>query len=176
MAMTGSGSARLTVVLEGANLWPSRGAVQLAARAQRRGEELSLVLIDLDGFKQVNDSLGHPEGDRLLRRVGSILRNEVRRGEVCGRIGGDEFAVALTGGFVEATNARDRLVTALCQAGISATGGLATSGPAGRLRRLYADADAQLLAAKRRRVNRRASPVSLPSTKEVVSNSQPGHE
>ena len=142
-----------------------RAAVQLAARAQRNREPLALVLLDLDRFKEVNDRLGHPVGDRVLRRVGLVLRREARKGEVCGRIGGDEFALVLTGGLAEASAARDRLIAALNWAGISASAGIAVSREGRRLRHLYADADAALLAAKRARLSH-----ASPQRKEVQSN------
>ncbi|MBK7862497.1 MAG: GGDEF domain-containing protein [Archangiaceae bacterium] len=149
-----------------------RAAVQLAARAQRTGEALALVLLDLDQFKEVNDRSGHPEGDRVLRRVGMVLRREVRQGEVCGRIGGDEFALVLTGGLTDAALARDRLVAALREAGVSASGGIAVSRGGRRLRHLYADADAALLAAKRGRPRASALPRVHSRWKEVESNDQ----
>lgn len=149
-----------------------RCAVQLAARAQRTGNALALILLDLDRFKEVNDQLGHPEGDRVLRRVGQVLRREVRQGEVCGRIGGDEFAVVLTGGLGDATLVRDRIVTALRAAGISASSGIAVARGGQRLRHLYADADAALLAAKVARPRAVGSSVLRSSRKEVESNDE----
>ncbi|MDQ2631780.1 MAG: GGDEF domain-containing protein [Actinomycetota bacterium] len=63
------------------------------ARHDRHGREFALVLIDLDGFKQVNERYGHLEGDRLLAEIGSSLRKEVRGEDSVFRQGGDEFAV-----------------------------------------------------------------------------------
>lgn len=63
------------------------------SRHQRHGREFALVLLDLDGFKQVNERYGHLEGDRLLAEIGSSLRKEVRREDSVFRQGGDEFAV-----------------------------------------------------------------------------------
>lgn len=63
------------------------------ARHTRHGREFALVLIDLDGFKQVNERYGHLEGDRLLAEIGGSLRKEVRGGDSVFRQGGDEFAV-----------------------------------------------------------------------------------
>jgi diguanylate cyclase (GGDEF)-like protein len=64
-------------------------------RAQRTGRNVSLVLGDLDHFKQVNDRLGHPRGDEVLRRAGEILRSTNRRIDLAARVGGEEFAVLL---------------------------------------------------------------------------------
>lgn len=63
------------------------------ARASRRGETFSLLLIDLDQLKGVNDRLGHPVGDAVLRSVGRLLVESSREGDVIARIGGDEFAL-----------------------------------------------------------------------------------
>jgi diguanylate cyclase (GGDEF)-like protein/PAS domain S-box-containing protein len=70
-------------------------AVLRAGRYPRH--ELALFLVDLDGFKQVNDSRGHQAGDRLLKQVGTRLRRIAREGEMVSRIGGDEFALLIEG-------------------------------------------------------------------------------
>jgi diguanylate cyclase (GGDEF)-like protein len=64
-------------------------------RARRYGHGLTLVFFDVDDFKQVNDTYGHPEGDRVLRLVARLVRDGLRRSDLAGRMGGDEFAVAL---------------------------------------------------------------------------------
>jgi diguanylate cyclase (GGDEF)-like protein len=68
---------------------------QSCVRSSRYGWAFTLVLADLNGFKQVNDSLGHAIGDDLLRQFGLALRRSIRSGDVAARIGGDEFAVIL---------------------------------------------------------------------------------
>jgi diguanylate cyclase (GGDEF)-like protein len=65
------------------------------ARAGRSGEPLSVLVLDLDSFKQVNDLQGHLAGDRLLRNVSKSWSSALRESDVLGRIGGDEFAVIL---------------------------------------------------------------------------------
>jgi diguanylate cyclase (GGDEF)-like protein len=64
-------------------------------RAQRYSHDLALVFLDVDRFKAINDTLGHPVGDRVLRLLADLLREGVRGTDIAGRMGGDEFAVAL---------------------------------------------------------------------------------
>ncbi len=63
------------------------------ARAERQGSRLAVLCLDLDGFKDVNDSLGHPIGDALLREVGARIKESAREADVVARLGGDEFAI-----------------------------------------------------------------------------------
>jgi diguanylate cyclase (GGDEF)-like protein len=65
------------------------------ARSRRDGTTGALLMLDLDNFKAVNDSYGHPAGDTLIEEVAGVLRRRTREGDVLGRLGGDEFAVAL---------------------------------------------------------------------------------
>ena len=64
-------------------------------RAQRYDHGLTIVFFDLDRFKEINDTLGHMEGDRVLHRLGTLASSMLRGSDVAGRMGGDEFAVLL---------------------------------------------------------------------------------
>lgn len=71
-------------------------ALRTAMKAGARSQPPALLLLDLDRFKQVNDTLGHLTGDDVLIRVGETIASAVRGGDVASRLGGDEFAVLLT--------------------------------------------------------------------------------
>ncbi len=66
---------------------------QVLRRSQRRPIPLAVMLIDLDGFKQVNDQLGHETGDQVLRTIGERLRSIARESDFVARLGGDEFVL-----------------------------------------------------------------------------------
>jgi diguanylate cyclase (GGDEF)-like protein/PAS domain S-box-containing protein len=70
---------------------------EAGARQRRRGEPFSVLLLDLDRFKEVNDTLGHPAGDRLLTEVASRLKTLLRETDALARLGGDEFAIVQAG-------------------------------------------------------------------------------
>jgi diguanylate cyclase (GGDEF)-like protein len=124
------------------------------ARASRNGRPLALCLLDLDGFKGVNDRLGHPAGDEVLRAVARIL-DESRVADDCFRIGGDEFAVLMPNtSRDEATVAAQRIAekvlgAALGEGGIGVSFGIA-GGDDRDSDSLLAAADQELLAAKDR--------------------------
>lgn len=98
------------------------------ARARQAGTPLSLLYLDLDGFKAVNDTYGHLVGDALLQDVASLLRSSVRSSDVVARYGGDEFCLILPGASREkATEVLSRLREAFVslQPGISFSAGIA---------------------------------------------------
>jgi diguanylate cyclase (GGDEF)-like protein len=64
-------------------------------RADRYGSDLSLILLDIDHFKQVNDTYGHQQGDAVLRELAAVLHRTIRETDLLARYGGEEFAVLL---------------------------------------------------------------------------------
>lgn len=90
---------------------------QAIAHANRVNSHCALLYLDLDGFKQVNDSLGHDVGDELLREVGSRLTHCMRRSDCLCRLGGDEFAVIVDG---DVSPQRLRTIAALIVAEVAA--------------------------------------------------------
>jgi diguanylate cyclase (GGDEF)-like protein len=82
--------------------------------ARRHGNPLALLMVDLDHFKRVNDTLGHEAGDRVLRTLGAVLMTTCRSSDIAARVGGEEFVVLLPNTTEEAVRLFEmRLRTAL---------------------------------------------------------------
>ena len=64
-------------------------------RAQATKQSLALLILDVDFFKHVNDTYGHPQGDELLRQLGEVIRQHARKDDICCRYGGDEFTIVM---------------------------------------------------------------------------------
>jgi diguanylate cyclase len=118
------------------------------ARARRSAATLSVVVLDLNGFKQVNDEQGHAAGDRLLRMVSARWSSVLRDSDILGRVGGDEFAIILeqTDGATAAEIA-GRLQAGLT-GGVSASVGVATWDRAEDAASLLSRADAAMYVQK----------------------------
>ena len=145
--------------------------VSEATRARHSTSQLALVLIDLDHFKQVNEQQGHAGGDRLLRQVGASLRRLTRAGEVCGRIGGDEFALVVSGEISAAESAIQRIRLGLQAIGVSATFSHAVLHRNERLRAFYRRTDALLFSAKALRDLRRPTQFDVPAAHVIAGSS-----
>jgi diguanylate cyclase (GGDEF)-like protein len=141
-----------------------------AARANRFGHELSLLMLDIDDFKSVNDTYGHLQGDDVLRMVGRVLDSESRGVDEPARYGGEEFAVALPEtGVVGALELGERIrsriesesvprIDGTGEVKVTASVGAATiSGSGADEQGLIAAADAALYEAKRSGKNRVAA-------------------
>jgi diguanylate cyclase (GGDEF)-like protein len=72
------------------------------SRAERERKPLSCIMLDIDRFKQVNDTMGHQGGDQVLREISALLRQSVRAYDIVSRWGGEEFLVILPGADLEA--------------------------------------------------------------------------
>ena len=72
-----------------------RAIASEAARVERQNSKCAFLMIDVNGFKQANDSLGHPTGDRILKELALLLQSTLRTSDVISRYGGDEFLVLL---------------------------------------------------------------------------------
>ncbi len=123
-------------------------AQAFADAATRARTRCSVVAIDLDGFKQVNDLRGHEGGDDLLRAVARSWRSVLRQEDVLARTGGDEFVVLVPGGIAEAIARVERLRgNAPAEVGVSA--GVARWSPARSIDEALRRADSALYEAKR---------------------------
>ncbi len=90
---------------------------RLLATARRAGTSVALVVFDIDRFKRINDTFGHPTGDRVIRRFATCAAESLREGDMLGRIGGEEFAVLLAGAAPqEATAVAERVRLAFAAA------------------------------------------------------------
>jgi diguanylate cyclase (GGDEF)-like protein len=134
-------------------------------RAIRQLTSVGLLMVDLDGFKTINDRFGHVAGDLVIRDISEILRRSVRIFDVCTRFGGEEFAVMMPGGTVESASAiaeriRQRVEAYqrsepdLAELRVTASIGVAVSAPGMTARDLIERADRALYHAKKAGKNR----------------------
>jgi diguanylate cyclase (GGDEF)-like protein/PAS domain S-box-containing protein len=136
----------------------------LGERRRRDDRAASLLFVDLDGFKAVNDSLGHAAGDELLRLVARGLESHVRHTDTVARIGGDEFALLLPGTTAEqAERVAEKITAAIAavwpsgRAGGASVGVASVGAEARSALEILAAADREMYAVKRARGVRRVS-------------------
>jgi diguanylate cyclase (GGDEF)-like protein len=84
-------------------------------RASTRGGDVTLLMLDLDHFKKVNDTYGHPVGDTVLRQFSGVLRSVLRRADLPARVGGEEFAVVLTQALPDAMLVAEKIRKAVSE-------------------------------------------------------------
>ncbi|HEX6548367.1 MAG TPA: sensor domain-containing diguanylate cyclase [Candidatus Dormibacteraeota bacterium] len=126
--------------------------------AQRHRRPLALALVDLDGLKEINDRWGHAAGDRALKSVAQALLSAVRATDICARVGGDEFALAMPDSTVEhatevikrVQQAVERIHAADFEARLRLSAGVAGWKPGMPWPELFKVADARLYREKRR--------------------------
>ncbi len=134
--------------------------MSLVQMAERYGQPLSLIMLDIDYFKQFNDRFGHPAGDELLRQVASLLRQSARASDVVARYGGEEFALLLPNtDLQEAIRVAERLRQQIAaiqtpSARVTASFGVASYRHGSTPATLLYEADTALYEAKRRGRNR----------------------
>ena len=133
--------------------------------ARQQGSPLAFLLLDIDDFKVINDTYGHPEGDNVLQRIAETGRGTLRRGDVFGRIGGEEFAAVFPGCAPDmAMQVAERLQREIQRLsfshehkafGITVSQGLTSLTPEDEsIDTLFARADAAMYEAKRQGKNR----------------------
>lgn len=112
------------------------------AQAAREGRTLALAVLDLDRFKDLNDTLGHRAGDDALAAIGDLLRRHARRGDIVGRTGGEELAWLMPGASLEGgRTAAERLRAAIADAPVGGPAGVTASIGVAQLLESDADAD-----------------------------------
>ncbi len=123
------------------------------ARSRRQRDPLSMIVLDLDGFKQVNDKLGHLEGDRILKDFAAAVGDSVRREvDLCFRYGGDEFVLLLPGTTaLKGARIARRIVknaAPLAKEGVTASWGVAQMPPSGDASEFVRAADSAMFQMK----------------------------
>ncbi|QDL97475.1 GGDEF domain-containing protein [Rhodopseudomonas palustris] len=166
----------------------SEACARMIEREAEAGRPVSALIFDIDHFKSVNDRFGHPAGDEVLKLFAAIVSNSLRISDLCGRIGGEEFAALLPCPIDEAVTAAERVREAFQNCGIEVDDApVATTvsigvagGPAGVvLDVLLAAADTALYQAKRGGRNRVVAtveqPVSLEESRRKAAQSREQH-
>jgi len=138
---------------------------QLAiANAKRKGEKLSLLFMDIDDFKDINDTQGHHSGDLVLQNFAAILRSSIRETDLCARLGGEEFVMVFVGS--DAANAllvantllkrvaQDETLHSIAKRAVTFSGGIIDVDPNEEIDELIKKADTVMYSAKKEGKNR----------------------
>ena len=144
-----------------------RALTQHVARGRRYGPEGALLVLDLDGFKSVNDTLGHAAGDELISTCATALRNRLRETDILARLGGDEFAILLPAeGEAEAIVVAQAVVSIIREVtGVTASVGVTPFGDEPSTTSAMDRADMAMYAAKQAGRDRyEFAPAPLPAT------------
>ena len=151
-------------------------------RFQRHKRALSLVMVDIDHFKSINDGFGHDVGDRLIVQIANACRDQKRKSDIVGRLGGDEFALLLPETPLEAArivgerlrDAISRNVLALPDNNIAVTAsiGVSRAYEGSSLKDLLKQADIALYQAKREGRNRVCSFEPMAAAKESAAHAE----
>ncbi len=118
-------------------------------RVKRGGKSFSILMLDLDGFKRINDEMGHLYGDKVLKDVVAAIRSVIRKSDYCGRFGGDEFLVLLP--LTDAEGAKvlaGRVLNEVRKVGVGASVGVAEYRDGLSAMELISQADKALYGAK----------------------------
>lgn len=149
--------ARMAITDDLTGLANRRGIVDIAekaaASAERHGQDLSFLMLDLDRFKQVNDQYGHAAGDALLLDIAMSISHALRREDSVGRFGGEEFLAVLPASDLEAAQCVAERVRSAVESGgsssdVTASIGVAVRRPGESAGHMIARADAAMYRAK----------------------------
>lgn len=154
------------------------------ARARAEGRPVSMVIADIDHFKQINDQWGHPVGDAVIRAFGGVIVSAVRPTDLAGRLGGEEFGILVWDCPEEpAVNLAERLRSALANearvslmpdVAMTASFGVTELQPGEAYGELYARADAALYRAKNKGRNQVEMDSASPAPAKVLAALDPG--